>query len=134
VKLLRLQRKIMLDAQSAQVIERKLAALEPRVDADLEKGIAAGYQRAAELDGDDWRLFNHWFQALMDSQQFAEAQRVAQTMTERFPQARASWRAMGQARMARTDPKGAREAFERALALYPDDAASRIGLKGLGKP
>jgi len=44
------------------------------------------------------------------------------------PQALDGWRLLGRAELARGRPDAAREAFERALALAPDDAQARVDL------
>jgi cytochrome c-type biogenesis protein CcmH len=44
------------------------------------------------------------------------------------PQALDGWRLLGRAELARGQPDAAREAFERALALAPDDAQARVDL------
>lgn len=44
------------------------------------------------------------------------------------PKALDGWRLLGRAELARGQPEAAREAFERALALAPDDAQARVDL------
>ncbi len=44
------------------------------------------------------------------------------------PKALDGWRLLGRAELARGQPDAAREAFERALALAPDDAQARVDL------
>jgi Flp pilus assembly protein TadD len=70
---------------------------------------------------------------LLEKERNAEACEVARLNADVFPGVGAAFTRLGQALVATGDSDRAREHFEHALQLVPDDAAARAGLNALGR-
>lgn len=105
------------------------------------EGLEAASERYFELQETEPAAWVFGFQeldqvcaALLQNERNAVAVEVAALNADAYPGASAAFARLGQALAAAGDPEGAREHFEHALQLAPNDAAARAGLKALGQP
>lgn len=66
--------------------------------------------------------------AALKANQFRDAARAAEHVTDAAPKSPEAWRLLGIAKSGDNDWKGARRAYERAVKLAPDDASGHAGL------
>jgi Flp pilus assembly protein TadD len=66
--------------------------------------------------------------AAMKAQQYKDAARAAEHVTEVVPKNPDAWRLLGAAKAGATDWKGSRRAYEKAMKLSPDDVTVHAGL------
>jgi len=66
--------------------------------------------------------------AALKSNQYRDAARAAQHVTDAVPKSPDAWRLLGAAKAGDNDWKGSRRAYERAVRLAPDEPAAHAGL------
>ena len=88
-------------------------------DGDLQNGSGPRYDPAAEYAKAI---------AALKAQQYKDAAKAAEHVTEAVPKNPDGWRLLGAAKAGGNDWKGSRRAYEKSLKLTPDDAASHAGL------
>ncbi len=105
------------------------------------EGMEAASERYFELQETEPAAWVFGFQeldqvceTLLEKERTAVAVEVATLNADVYPGTSAAFARLGQALAAAGDPDGAREHFEHALQLAPNDAAARAGLNALGQP
>jgi hypothetical protein len=132
IDLLRIQVAAGFDERSKQILREKLERLEAAHPGEVYAGMAEAAAQSLQRRPDDIYLHRARFEALLFSARPDDALKHAEEMVRRFPCARLSLRSLGQALNAAMQADRAREAYERVLAIYPDDLAAQASLS-LGK-
>jgi Flp pilus assembly protein TadD len=99
-------------------------------------GMGGGGGRAADLDKDlpggspryDPAVEYAKAIAAMKAQQYKDAAKAAEHVTDAVPKNPDAWRLLGAAKAGATDWKGSRRAYEKAMKLSPDDVTVHAGL------
>jgi hypothetical protein len=133
IALLRIQVDAGFDEYSKEILRKRLAALEAEFSGDVQEGMAAACGAALIWRPEDAGLHRMYFEALLFGNRPEEALKAAEAMAAKLPCGRLSLRSMGQALNATMQGQRAREAYERVLAVYPDDLPSQASL-ALGAP
>jgi len=118
----------------------------PRVSSEFafvleNEGMEAASERYFELHETEpagWVFGFHQLdqvcEALLEKERNAEAFEVATLNSDLYPEVGSAFTRLGQTLVATGDSDRAREQFEHALQLVPNDAAARAGLNKLGQP
>jgi Flp pilus assembly protein TadD len=99
-------------------------------------GMGGGGGRAADLDKDlpggspRYDPATEYAKAIaaMKAQQYKDAAKAAEHVTDAVPKNPDAWRLLGAAKAGATDWKGSRRAYEKAMKLSPDDVTVHAGL------
>jgi Flp pilus assembly protein TadD len=99
-------------------------------------GMGGGGGRAADLDKDlpggspRYDPATEYAKAIaaMKAQQYKDAAKAAEHVTDAVPKNPDAWRLLGAAKAGATDWKGSRRAYEKAMKLTPDDVTVHAGL------
>lgn len=97
----------------------------------MHAAAARQYRRALDLAPDNSLVALRYADAALEAGQFDAASRVYEPLTTRPETAPAAWYGLGRVRQAAGDIDAARDAFARAVALYPEFGGAHYALAQL---
>ncbi len=112
-----------------EALKALAARLIEQAGSDPRQAMSSDFEAALLLDGNDYVLRMQFMRWLLDRNDMERAKRESAELVKRFPEMRAANRLFAQTLERTGDADGAKRAYTRTLALYPDDALSLEALR-----
>ncbi len=126
---LQMQKAVITDPVSLEMISQKEAKLSQQITGDIEQEIVEGYLLAYRLNSNDEKIYMQLINWLMKTKRFSEAFELAQEFWKKYPYSRIAMRLLGNVYANMGEFEKSIEMYQKCLHYYSDDGLAQESLK-----